>query len=93
MQAGAYKNSKPGCFSESTMHLVNVSAFNYALYRKGGKQEAPGCWMVNESAKIESESVPAFLPLSLRPGNLASRRTRASSGLFSSKSQSQAFLV
>jgi hypothetical protein len=45
------------------MHLVNVSAFNYALYRKGGKQEAPGCQMVKESAKIvrsSSYSLPFF---------------------------------
>ena len=34
------------------MHLVNVSAFDYAVYRKGGEQEAPGCQRVNESAKI-----------------------------------------
>ena len=63
MQAGAYKNSKAGGFSELTMHLVNVSAFNYALYRKGGKQEAPGCWMVNESAKIvrTSSCIPSLI--------------------------------
>ena len=52
MQAGAYKNSKAGGLSESIMHLVNVSAFNYALYREGDEQEKQGCWMVNESAKI-----------------------------------------
>ena len=51
MQARAYKNSKAGGLSESSMHLVNVSAFNYAVYRKGGEQEAPGCQRVNESAK------------------------------------------
>lgn len=63
MQAGAYKDSKAGGLSELTMHLVNVSAFNYALYRKGGKQEAPGCWMVNESAKIvrTSSCIPSLI--------------------------------
>ena len=63
MQAGAYKDSKAGGLSESTMHLVNVSAFNYALYRKGGEQEAPGCQMVNESAKIvrTSSCIPSLI--------------------------------
>ena len=63
MQAGAYKDSKAGGLSELTMHLVNVSAFNYALYRKGGEQEAPGCWMVNESAKIvrTSSCIPSLI--------------------------------
>ena len=63
MLAGAYKNSKAGAFSELTMHLVNVSAFNYALYRKGGEQEAPGCQMVIESAKIvrTSSCIPSLI--------------------------------
>ena len=52
MQAWAYKDSKVRGLSELTMHLVNVSAFNYALYKKGGEQEALGYQMVNESAKI-----------------------------------------
>jgi hypothetical protein len=38
------------------VHLVNVSVFNYALYREGGKKEAPGCQMVDESAKIARTS-------------------------------------
>ena len=63
VQAGAYKNSKAGGLSELTMHLVNVSAFNYALYRKGGEQEAPGCQRVNESAKIvrTSSCIPSLI--------------------------------
>ena len=63
MQAGAYKDSKARGLSELTMHLVNVSAFNYALYRKGGKQEVPGCQMVNESAKIvrTSSCIPSLI--------------------------------
>jgi hypothetical protein len=43
------------------MHLVNVSAFNYALYREGGEQEVPGCQMVNESAKIVSSCIPSLI--------------------------------
>ena len=63
MQAGAYKNSKAGVLSESTMHLVNVSAFNYALYKKGAEQEALGYQMVNESAKIvrTSSCIPSLI--------------------------------
>lgn len=63
MQAGAYKDSKARGLSESTMHLVNVSAFNYALYRKVGEQEVLGCQMVNESAKIvrTSSCIPSLI--------------------------------
>jgi hypothetical protein len=63
VQAGAYKNSKAGGLSESTMHLVNVSAFNYALYRKGGEQEVLSCRMVNELAKIvrTSSCIPSLI--------------------------------
>ena len=65
MQARAYKNSKAGGLSESSMHLVNVSAFNYAPYRgEGGvEQEALGCQMVNESAKIvrTSSCIPSLI--------------------------------
>ena len=45
------------------MHLVNVSAFNYALYRKGGEQEAPACQVVNESGKIvrTSSCIPSLI--------------------------------
>jgi hypothetical protein len=49
------------------MHLVNVSAFNYAPYRgEGGgvfEQEALGCQMVNESAKIvrTSSCIPSLI--------------------------------
>jgi hypothetical protein len=45
------------------MHLVNVSAFNYAPYRKGGEQEALGYRMVNESAKIvrTSSCIPSLI--------------------------------
>ena len=45
------------------MHLVNVSAFDYAVYRKGGEQEAPGCQRVNESAKIvrTSSCIPSLI--------------------------------
>jgi hypothetical protein len=42
VQAGAYKDSKAGGLSELTMHLVNVSAFNYALYRNGGRAGEAG---------------------------------------------------
>ena len=63
MQAGAYKDFKAGGLSESTMHLVNVSAFNYVLYRKGGEQEALGCQTVNESATIlrTSSCIPSLI--------------------------------
>ena len=63
MQARAYKNSKAGGLSESSMHLVNVSAFDYAVYRKGSEQEAPGCQRVNESAKIvrTSSCIPSLI--------------------------------
>ena len=63
MQARAYKNSKAGGLSESTMHLVNVSAFNYALHREGDEQEVAGCQMVNESAKIvrTSSCIPSLI--------------------------------
>ena len=63
MQAGAYKDSKAGGLSELTMHLVNVSAFDYAVYRKGSEQEAPGCQRVNESAKIvrTSSCIPSLI--------------------------------
>ena len=45
------------------MHLVNVSAFNYALYREGDEQEVAGCQMVNESAKIvrTSSCIPSLI--------------------------------
>jgi hypothetical protein len=81
VQAGAYKDFKARGLSELTMHLVNVSAFNYAPYRKGGggKQEVPGCQMVNESAKIVRTSSCIF-PLSLRPIDLTSIWTRACPG-------------
>jgi hypothetical protein len=63
VQARVYKNSKARGFSELTMHLVNVLAFSYALYRKGGEQEAPGCQMVIESAKIirTSSCIPSLI--------------------------------
>lgn len=63
MQAGAYKDSEAGGLSESTLYLVNVSAFNYALYKKGGEQEALGYQMVNESAKIvrTSSCIPPLI--------------------------------
>jgi hypothetical protein len=62
MQAGVYKDSKARGLSELTMHLV-VSAFNYALYRKWGEQEALGFQMVNESAKIvrTSSCIPSLI--------------------------------
>ena len=60
---GRIRILKAGGLSESTMHLVNVSAFNYALYRKGSRQEVLGCWMVNESAKIvrTSSCIPSLI--------------------------------
>jgi hypothetical protein len=62
VQARAYKDSKAGGLSESTMHLANVSAFDYALYRKGGWQEVLGCQRVNESTKIvrTSSCIPSL---------------------------------
>jgi hypothetical protein len=47
VQAGVYKNFKARGFSELTMHLVNVSAFNYALYRKGVSRRRQ-VWSMNQ---------------------------------------------